>query len=97
VNVINRRTLVRFGEEYPAAKNALFGWYRLTKSAKWHSFQQVRDAVPTVDQVGKVLIFNIVGGDYRLIVRVSYNSQRLYVKALMKHKEYDRKEWMKWA
>jgi mRNA-degrading endonuclease HigB of HigAB toxin-antitoxin module len=28
---------------------------------------------------------------------VNYNVQRIYVKALLNHKEYDRKEWMKWA
>jgi hypothetical protein len=36
-------------------------------------------------------------GNFRLITRVSYNVQRIYIKALLKHKEYDRKEWMKWA
>jgi len=28
---------------------------------------------------------------------VSYNLQRIYVKALLNHREYDRKEWMKWV
>ena len=31
------------------------------------------------------------------MTRVNYNVQRLYVKALLKRREYDRKEWMKWA
>ena len=31
------------------------------------------------------------------MTRVKYNLQRIYVKALLNHREYDRKEWMKWA
>jgi len=33
---------------------------------------------------------------FRLIVTVDYPTKRLFVKALLTHKEYDRKEWMKW-
>lgn len=58
---------------------------------------EVRKEFPSADQVGNVLIFNVLGGSYRLIVRVSWVSQRIFVKALLTHKEYDRKEWMKWA
>lgn len=50
-----------------------------------------------MDQVGDVLIFDIMGGSYRLIARVNYPARRLYVKALLTHREYDRKEWMKWV
>jgi mRNA-degrading endonuclease HigB of HigAB toxin-antitoxin module len=39
----------------------------------------------------------IAGGSYRLIVRVNYPGQTLFVKAVQTHREYDRKEWMKWA
>jgi hypothetical protein len=28
---------------------------------------------------------------------IEYPTQRIFVKALLTHKEYDRKEWMKWA
>jgi mRNA-degrading endonuclease HigB of HigAB toxin-antitoxin module len=38
-----------------------------------------------------------LGGNFRLITRVSYNVQRIYIKALLNHKGDDRKEWMKWA
>ena len=56
-----------------------------------------REQFPSADQVGHVLIFDILGGNYRLITRVSYASQTLFVKALLTHREYDRKRWMQWA
>jgi len=39
----------------------------------------------------------VPGGNFRLITHVQYGAQRIYVKALLNHREYDRKEWMKWA
>ena len=56
-----------------------------------------RAGLAFVDQVGGVLIFDIMGGNFRLITRPVYDGQRIYVKALLTHGEYDRKEWMKWA
>ena len=67
------------------------------KRAQWRGLNAVRKDYPSADQVGDVLIFNVLGGNYRLIGRVTYAGQRIYVKALMTHGEYDRKEWMKWA
>jgi mRNA interferase HigB len=46
--------------------------------------------------VGRLAIFNIRGGNYRLIVRVEFAAQRIYVKEFLTHGEYDRKAWMKW-
>jgi mRNA interferase HigB len=47
--------------------------------------------------VGDVLVFDILHNQLRLITATFFRSQRVYVKALLTHKEYDRKEWMKWA
>ena len=42
-------------------------------------------------------MFDICHNDFRLIDTVDYPAKRIFVKGLMSHKEYDRKEWMKWA
>lgn len=72
-------------------------WYKTAKKAKWRGLHEVRREYPLADQVGDVLIFDVLGNRFRLITRVKYNVQRIYVKALLNHREYDRKEWMKWA
>lgn len=77
--------------------NALDGWFRIAQKAEWRNVADVQADFPSVDQVGSVLIFNIRHNRYRLIVFVVYPKQKLYLKALLTHKEYDRKEWMKWA
>ncbi len=72
-------------------------WFHIVRRAKWKGLQEVRRDFPSADQVGHVLIFNIKGNRYRLITRVNYVGQRIFIKALLTHAEYDRKEWMKWA
>jgi mRNA interferase HigB len=60
-------------------------------------FAVVRKDFPSADQIGNVLVFNVKGNKYRLVVRVDYPRQELYIKALLTHAEYDKRGWMKWA
>jgi mRNA interferase HigB len=100
VNVISRRGLT---QQAKAAKvdsvtmKALLSWYRTTRKARWTSFEDVRDQFTSADRVGGVLIFDILGGRFRLIAAFNFRRQNLHVKALLTHREYDKKEWMKWS
>ncbi len=38
-------------------------------------------------------MFNIAGNKYRLIARVNYQSQRVFVLYLFTHAEYDKGAW----
>ena len=67
-------------------------WFRAAKAADWGDFQAVRKDFPSVDLVGGLPVFNIRHNRYRLIVSV-FGRRKLYVKALLSHSEYDRKEW----
>ncbi len=96
MNVVTKIGLMQLVKRHPGARDAVLAWYRAVRRASWGGFHQIRADFPSVDQVGELLIFNIMGGSYRLIVRISYRTQRLYVKAFLNHGEYDRKEWMKW-
>ena len=88
---------MKLAKKHPETVSALTSWYKVAKKAEWRGLHEVRRDYPSADQVGNVLILDVLGGKFRLITRVNYNVQRIYVKALLKHGEYDRKEWMKWA
>lgn len=79
------------------AESELLAWYKAAHNSRWNSLADVRIVFPTADLVGKVLVFNILRNELRLIAVVAFKFQRLYLKALLTHKEYDRKEWTKWA
>ena len=100
MNVISRRGLTRLIDARNldrATCEELAAWYRVARAASWMKLSDVQMEFPSADQVGQVLVFNIRHNRYRLITRVGYRTQRLYVKAVLTHKEYDREEWKKWA
>jgi mRNA interferase HigB len=83
--------------KHPQSEPELMRWYRTTKASRWNSLEDVRASYASADRVGDVLVFDILHNQLRLITATFFRSQRVYVKALLTHKEYDRKEWMKWA
>ena len=95
--MISRRGIAALITKHPEARSALVRWYGTVRKARWGSLGVVRATFSSADQVGHVLIFNVMGDNYRLITTVDYQSQRIYVKHLLTHREYERKEWMKWA
>ncbi len=97
MNIVSRRGLEQLISLHPETRPTLARWYSLASKSRWEKFEDVRATIPSVDRVGEVLIFNVMGGNFRLIATVGSGYQRLYLKALLTHKEYDRQEWMKWA
>ena len=97
MNVISKPGLLRLAKKHPETLPTLHLWYKVAKKAEWHGLHQVRREYPSADQVGDVLIFDVLGNNYRLIATVNYARQQLFVKALLTHPEYDRKGWMKWV
>ena len=78
-------------------KEECLAWYAATRAADWASFSDVRSMFQDADLVSGLLVFNIRQNWYRLIVYPVFSRRKLYIKALLSHKEYDRKEWQtKW-
>jgi mRNA interferase HigB len=97
VNVISKRGLRNLTAKHPAAEPGALNWYRVAASANWNCFAEVRATFPSADMIGEVLVFDLGHSRYRLITTVFFATREIYVKALLTHKEYDRKEWTKWC
>lgn len=96
VQVISRRELFALASVHPDRLAAANVWFQTARGARWRSLMDVRRDFPTADQVKSLLIFDLRGNRYRLIVRVNYEGQRLYIKELLTHAGYDRRRWLKW-
>jgi mRNA interferase HigB len=68
-------------------------WFKVAQAAKWDSFNAVQEQFKDADLVNGLLVFNIRQNRYRLIVFPVFGRRKLYIKALMTHKEYSREEW----
>jgi mRNA interferase HigB len=97
VNIISRKALRQMMKQHAETTTALESWWKVSKAARWKHLEQCRATFSAADQVGRCLIFNLMGNNYRLITVVSWRNQRIYIKALLTHREYERNTWRKWA
>jgi mRNA interferase HigB len=96
VNVVSKRNLFEKAAKHPDAEVALQNWFDAARQAEWHCLEDIRQTYPATDMVGVLAIFNIRGNRYRLIVRMSFRRQRIYIKEFLTHAEYDKGTWKKW-
>ncbi len=93
MHIITRKRLNEFAVQHPEAKSGLEHWYRLIKPASFHSFAELRATFPNADRVGKLTVFNVGGNKARVVAAVHYNRQRVYVRAVLTHADYDKGTW----
>ena len=90
MNVIARRTLLEYAEQYPEAREALLAWESLARKTDFASFAEVQAVFTTVSWVGpEYLVFNIKGNQFRLIVTVDFQYKKMRVKEFMRHADYN--------
>ena len=97
MNVISKGSLLKLAKKHPGAIEELTEWYKMARKAEWTRFEDVRNDYHSADQVGQVLVFSVAWNNFRLITTIDYPTKRIFVKALLTHKEYDREEWKKWV
>ena len=93
MHVITRKRLNEFAEKYPESRTALASWYDLVRRNDFSSLPNLKLMFPTADQVGKLTVFNVGGNKVRLIAAIHYNRNRIYIRAVLTHEEYDRGKW----
>ena len=65
-------------------------WLTVMTAAECESLVDVRKFYPGAGEVGKTLIFNAGGNNYRLLCCVSWELRRVFFRALLTNAEYDR-------
>jgi mRNA interferase HigB len=78
-----------------ALHTSISEWHKVASAASWQNLVDVRKTYPTADFVDPFTVFNIKGNTNRLIVKIEYRWQMIFVKHLLTHAEYDRKDWLK--
>ena len=91
--MISRKTLKDFARAHAGSETPLDAWYRVAKSAKWASIDDVRKTYPHADFASPYTIFNVKGNTYRLVVIIKYQYQLVLIKHVMTHAEYDKGKW----
>ena len=93
VRVITPRRLREFSKKDSDAVPSLARWYVIVRHAQWRTLAEVKRIFPQTDLVGRRTVFNIAGNKYRLIARINYRRQIVYILAILTHAEYDKEQW----
>ena len=93
MNVISYKRIREFSSRHRNAEASLRAWYEIAKKADWQNLAELKQVYPTADLVGRYTVFNIKGNRYRLIARIVYRSQTLFIVAILTHEEYDLGKW----
>jgi mRNA interferase HigB len=98
MRIIATRHLNELVEKHARAMQPVKHWYLVASKATWNRLEDVRKDFGSADDVrvasGRwVLVFNIGGGNYRLIVGRNYELHILFIKRLLTHAEYDKNQW----
>ncbi|MFZ5761589.1 MAG: type II toxin-antitoxin system HigB family toxin [Thermodesulfobacteriota bacterium] len=90
MHVIAKKALEDFWKIHPAARASLAVWYRVVGRSRFANFSEVRETFRSADYVEPYTIFDIGGNNFRLIAVIHYNRQKVYIRHLFTHAEYDR-------
>lgn len=93
MHVISLKRIREFFSTHRDAESSLMAWYKTAKKANWQNLAELKAVYPSADLVGRYMVFNIGGNKYRLIARIVYRSQTLFVVAVMTHEGYDLGKW----
>ena len=93
MNVVSHKAIRNFCGKHRDAASPLDHWYRVAKRATWLSFMEVKRTFNTADFVAPYIVFDIGGNKYRLIAEIEFNSRLLFIRAIMRHKDYIKGAW----
>ena len=90
MHVIARKVLNDFSQRYPQSRKPLDYWWTVCNKNQFLNFVELKKTFGTADQINNCLVFNIGGGKYRLVVRVNFFAQRMWIKYILSHEEYEK-------
>ena len=91
MRIYSKSTLKDFWEKHGDARQPLKTWYAAAKAAVWNSPADVKQRHPDASILrNNRVVFNIKGNEYRLVAAVHYDAQRLFIRFVGTHKDYDR-------
>ena len=97
MRVISKVRLKQFWEQpgHEDSEGPLRAWYTHvnSKTVSWQLWADVKADFASASIVGNCVVFNIGGNKYRLVTRILYPSQKVFVLKVMTHEEYDGDQW----
>ena len=89
--IFAKSTLREFWENNPDTEQYLKTWYDTAINANWRTPAEVKQAYSTASILkNSRIVFNIKGNLYRLIAKINFEKQWIFIRFVGTHTEYDR-------
>jgi mRNA interferase HigB len=93
MHVIFQTALEGFWNVHPDAQAPLRVWYKRVEKTNFTNLVELQQVFPSADLVGNFVVFNIGGNEYRLIAYVDFEFQKVFIRHVLTHAEYDKEKW----
>lgn len=91
MRVIAKKVLRDFWEIHPDSEQQLKSWYQEAEKGMWANFNGLKKEYPSASILkDNRVCFNIKGNSSRLIVKINFNYQIMWIRFIGTHAEYDK-------
>lgn len=90
MRVIAKKILREFWIKHSDCEQQLKSWYQEADKSEWKNLNEIKKEYPSASILeDNRVVFNIKGNNYRLIVKINFSYQMIWVRFIGTHKEYD--------
>jgi mRNA interferase HigB len=91
VRVIARSRLLLLAKTWPEARTACDEWCRTVERLTWTDAHHLKASDPRASILPHHrVVFDILGGRFRLVVRIDYTCHMVFIRFFGTHKQYER-------
>lgn len=91
VRVIAKKILREFWGKHSDCEQPLKAWYQEAVKGTWKNLNELKNDYPSASILeDNRVCFNIKGNHYRLIVKINFNYQMMWIRFIGTHAEYDK-------
>lgn len=91
MRVIAKKVLREFWTKHSDCEQQLKSWYREAETSGWKNMNDIKREYPSASILKENrVVFNIKGNTYRLIVKINFHYQIMWIRFIGTHREYDK-------
>ena len=89
--IFSKSTLREYWEKHPETEQYLKTWYDTAMNSNWKNPNDVKQTYATASILkNERIVFNIKGNSFRLIVKLNFEKQWIFIRFIGTHSEYDK-------
>lgn len=91
MRVIAKKILRDFWLAHAGCEQQLKSWFQEATNASWKNPNQIKKEYPSASILNdNRIVFNIKGNNYKLVVKINYHYQMVWIRFVGTHSEYDK-------